>query len=474
MYLRGNTTSNRSRINFYQGSTAYWFAGINTNSNFSVTTDGGAGALGFGMFYNTRNFVIGSNTDAGYRLDVNGSVRTTGSISAASAVARGTYLNQTLVATANGDILVGLDIAPTFTNGAFTGLRNWALRLPNGSQIGCGFSPNYSFYLAQNETTINSHSGFVGVQVASFNVARFFASTGNLTLQQGGTFTEIPSARLAVNSTTQGVLIPRMTSTQRDAITSPAVGLQIFNTTTSCVEYFDTFWGWMPVNANSQWYASYGIDYFNDGINNDSLIGTFSSGTGSGANAGANVLSVGQGNRTFITGTTTTGIVGVYTGSFFTLGGGRIVNEYGLIPAQLSTPTERYYGQCGFFDQFGSPNQVDGVYFLYDEGGVTSGSTASPNWQCVTSSNSVRTFTSTSVAVSNSYTKLRIEINDAATQVLFYINGTLVATHTTNIPTGTARSANWGSIVQKQVGTTSLQTFVIDYYAYRQKFTTPR
>jgi hypothetical protein len=181
--------------------------------------------------FNTGNVGIGTTTDAGFRLDVNGSVRATGSISASSSIARGTFLNQTLVATANGDILVGLDIAPTFTNGAFTGLRNWALRLPNGSQIGCGFSPNYSFYLAQNETTINSHSGFVGVQVASFNVARFFGSTGNLTLQQGGTFTEIPSARLAVNSTTQGFLPPRMTTTEKNAIASPSVGLVVYDTT---------------------------------------------------------------------------------------------------------------------------------------------------------------------------------------------------------------------------------------------------
>jgi hypothetical protein len=176
------------------------------------------------------NLLINTTTDAGFRLDVNGSVRATGSISAASAIARGTFLNQTLVATANGDTLVGLDIAPNFTNGAFTGLRNWALRLPNASQIGCGASTTYSFYLAQNETTINAPSGFVGVQIAAGNVARFFASTGNLTLQSGGTFTDIASARLAVNSTTQGFLPPRMTSAQRTAIASPATGLIVYQT----------------------------------------------------------------------------------------------------------------------------------------------------------------------------------------------------------------------------------------------------
>src|SRR5215211_5667308 len=39
------------------------------------------------------------------------------------------------------------------------------------------------------------------------------------------------SAMLDVSSTSKGFLMPRMTSGQRDVITSPATGLTIFNTT---------------------------------------------------------------------------------------------------------------------------------------------------------------------------------------------------------------------------------------------------
>lgn len=46
------------------------------------------------------------------------------------------------------------------------------------------------------------------------------------------------SAMLDVESTSQGVLIPRMTSVQRDSIQNPADGLQIFNTTTGCLNVF--------------------------------------------------------------------------------------------------------------------------------------------------------------------------------------------------------------------------------------------
>ena len=46
-----------------------------------------------------------------------------------------------------------------------------------------------------------------------------------------------PSAQLDVTSITKGFLPPRMTTTQRDAISTPATGLVIFNTTTNSLEY---------------------------------------------------------------------------------------------------------------------------------------------------------------------------------------------------------------------------------------------
>ena len=44
------------------------------------------------------------------------------------------------------------------------------------------------------------------------------------------------SAGLELDSTTSGFLPPRMTTTQRDAITLPATGLMVFNTTTNRLE----------------------------------------------------------------------------------------------------------------------------------------------------------------------------------------------------------------------------------------------
>lgn len=54
-----------------------------------------------------------------------------------------------------------------------------------------------------------------------------------------GTATPNAKALLELSSTTKGFLGSRMTTTQRDAITSPPTGLQIYNTTTNRPEYYD-------------------------------------------------------------------------------------------------------------------------------------------------------------------------------------------------------------------------------------------
>ena len=51
-----------------------------------------------------------------------------------------------------------------------------------------------------------------------------------------GTTTPDGSAQLDVSSTTKGLLPPRMTTSQRNAIASPATGLIIYNTTTNSLE----------------------------------------------------------------------------------------------------------------------------------------------------------------------------------------------------------------------------------------------
>ena len=55
-----------------------------------------------------------------------------------------------------------------------------------------------------------------------------------------GTPTPNASSQLDISSTTKGLLVPRMTQSERDIILSPAQGLLIFNTTTNSFQYYNS------------------------------------------------------------------------------------------------------------------------------------------------------------------------------------------------------------------------------------------
>ena len=59
-----------------------------------------------------------------------------------------------------------------------------------------------------------------------------------------GTTSPDAAAKVQIDSTAQGFLPPRMTTTQRDAISSPPAGLVIYNTTTSVLNFYNgSAWG---------------------------------------------------------------------------------------------------------------------------------------------------------------------------------------------------------------------------------------
>lgn len=63
-----------------------------------------------------------------------------------------------------------------------------------------------------------------------------------------GTLTPDASAQLDVTSTTRGVLVPRMSTTQRTGIAAPADGLLVYDTDTKSFWYFKTGVGWTQIN----------------------------------------------------------------------------------------------------------------------------------------------------------------------------------------------------------------------------------
>ena len=113
-------------------------------------------------------------------------------------------------------------------------------------------------------------------------------------LAQVGIGTSAPhaSAVLEVQSTQKGLLIPRMSSTDRNAITSPATGLLIFNSTTSSFQYY-TGASWAEIglssvsNANVDANAAIAFSKLNISASDIQGLTPYSASTGLTLNSGA-------------------------------------------------------------------------------------------------------------------------------------------------------------------------------------------
>ena len=102
-------------------------------------------------------------------------------------------------------------------------------------------------------------------------------STGSiLTVTSGGSVgimntTPDASAILDMNSTSQGVLIPRMSSTDRTSISSPATGLMVYDNTFSSFYYYDgSAWTKIASGSSSNDWTTTGSDIYN---NNAGYVG---------------------------------------------------------------------------------------------------------------------------------------------------------------------------------------------------------
>jgi hypothetical protein len=151
------------------------FLCINNASTSTVATIADAK---FG-FLSNGNFLVNTTTDAGFKADINGTLRVTGK----------TSLNGQLDTNQTGS---GHAFTRVNDNGTFIRISNWG----------------------------------------------YGNSSGNTWV--GGT--EVASALFALNSTTTGFLPPRMTTAQKNAIVSPASGLVVFDTTLNKLCVFTTVW----------------------------------------------------------------------------------------------------------------------------------------------------------------------------------------------------------------------------------------
>ena len=90
-----------------------------------------------------------------------------------------------------------------------------------------------------NATITNAYALWVDDGMTRLDGALTVGSYSILTGNVGVGSAAPASAALAVSSTTQGFLPPRMTGTQRDAIAAPAAGLVVYNTTTNKLNFYN-------------------------------------------------------------------------------------------------------------------------------------------------------------------------------------------------------------------------------------------
>lgn len=74
--------------------------------------------------------------------------------------------------------------------------------------------------------------------------------TGNAQIGIGTTVPDATSV-LDITSTTKGILAPRMTTVQRNAIVTPAQGLLVYDTDLKAFYYFSTPSGWLPLLSSA-------------------------------------------------------------------------------------------------------------------------------------------------------------------------------------------------------------------------------
>ena len=263
----------RGRNNTSEGTTNL-FSG--TTSNPLILGIGGTENMRFS--HTNGNVLIGTPTDAGFRLDVNGTARVQGELTLggitnysanAGLIARITGGSNIFSISSNDTLTIGTTVltisgSVRITNGNISGrqAQSGSIYNFNRSVDGATGLANIFNYNQQATTQSGGNIRVWNIEPTFVNDSNFqsfrgifysptitglLAGTTHIAIQTVsgntllgttsgsvgiGTNTSInASAILDITSTTQGFLPPRMTTTQRNAITSPAAGLIVYDTT---------------------------------------------------------------------------------------------------------------------------------------------------------------------------------------------------------------------------------------------------
>jgi hypothetical protein len=276
--------------------------GGNAGSNFALRAYNDAGSLLSTPLYihrNSGNIGVNTTSDAGFKLDINGTARiqnqlTLGLTGIAGRVNLARSSNGTIIGgiyTVNNDLVIEnlsqgilfnaigaerMRVAPTtgnilintitdagfkldvngtarFGNVAITGGSGTVantLQVFNGNNFGMSIWGNQnSPVIAANTAIIIGRYTVSATQGAPTTETMYVDLAGQrLSVGNGGSLSTIAaSSALEIKSTDRGFLCPRMTTTQINAIATPAEGLQVYNTTIRHMCFYQNG-SWVKIN----------------------------------------------------------------------------------------------------------------------------------------------------------------------------------------------------------------------------------
>lgn len=172
----------------------------------------------------------------------------------------GMIIQDTLNATADSQVVVGLRMQPYLNDGGFLGVAkvpfqlDWgnANRFSISSIVGNGSvtlhteliptALNYFVRTSGGTVMLNapSSTGQIFFRIGGSSRAMIFDTTGNFLIENGlGSPADIPESKLTINSTTAGILIPRMRRSHINAIAATQKGLLMYDSTLNKFVYKD-------------------------------------------------------------------------------------------------------------------------------------------------------------------------------------------------------------------------------------------
>lgn len=221
------------------------------------------------------------------------------------------------------------------------------------------------------------------------------------------------------------------------------------------------------------------IEYFDDcfgAVTDGNAASPFLSANVSGSGAAVSNITVTEtgvfGIWSLDTGTTSTGRSALFSGrstlgAALSLGQGVTKIKTKIKIPTLSTSGERYKIIFGLVGDSTTSTINDGIYFEYSDA-------TSANWRIASANDGTRSEANTSTVVAaGTWVRLEVAASATASVISYLINGSTVATSTTNIPTGTGDPVSPILGIFKSAGSSN-RTIQTDYVGFSLELTTAR